>query len=65
MKAVLFATGLLGLAAVFSLFEPTLASSQPVASSDVRLVSERMPEQAASEVAARTRHGQKNSYHGP
>ena len=45
MKAVLLAVGVLGLAAVFGLFEPTPASGQPVTSDDVRLVSERMSEQ--------------------
>jgi hypothetical protein len=45
MKAVLFAVGVLGLAAVFGLCEPTPAAGTPVTSDDVRLVAEQMSEQ--------------------
>lgn len=56
MKAVLLAVGVLGLGAVFAMFEPAPASAKPVTSDDVRLVSERMSEQASSQVMARQRN---------
>jgi hypothetical protein len=55
MKAVLFALGVLGLAAVFAVSEPTAVSARPVTSDDVRVVSEQMPDKASSQVTARTR----------
>jgi len=45
MKAVLFALGVLGLGAIFALFEPTPASASTVTTDDVRLVSEKVTEQ--------------------
>jgi hypothetical protein len=42
MRALLLAVGVLGLALVFHLSEPAPASTQPVTSDDVQLLSEQM-----------------------
>ena len=42
MRALLSVIGVLGLAVVFGMSEPAPASTQPVTSDDVRLVSEQM-----------------------
>ena len=46
MKVLLSVFGVLGLAVVFGLFEPASASTQPVTSDDVQMVSEQMSSQA-------------------
>lgn len=46
MKAVLSVVCVLGLGAIFAMFEPTPASATPVTSDDVRLVSEQMSGQS-------------------
>ena len=43
MRALLLAAGVLGLALVFHLSEPAPASTMPVTSDDVQLLSEQMP----------------------
>ena len=56
MKALLSVVGVLGLAALFGLFEPASASHRPVTSDDVRLVSEEIPvvsEKASSDDVSR------------
>jgi hypothetical protein len=58
MKALLFAIGVLGLAAVFSLFEPAPASATPVTSDDVGVTSEKVQEPSGP-LSARTRNGNK------
>lgn len=60
MKAVVLVVGVLGLAAVFGLCEPTPGSGTAVTSGDVRLVSEQMSEQTSSQLAARVRNGKAN-----
>jgi len=61
MKAVLLTIGVLGLAAVFDMTEPTSASTQLVTSDDVRLVSEQRSEHRGSQVMARNKNGWKNT----
>ena len=59
MKGILIATGVLGIALVFGQCERAPASShtEPVTSSDVRLVSERMTDRDASEVSGKNARG--------
>ena len=45
MKTLLSVVGVLGLAVVFGLSEPAPASTKPVTSDDVQLLSEQMPSQ--------------------
>jgi hypothetical protein len=61
MKALLFAVGVLGLAAVFSLFEPAPASATPVTSDDVGVTSEKVQEPSGPP-SARTRNGKQSHY---
>ena len=56
MRALLLAMGVLGLAAVFGMSEPSFATSKPVTSDDVQLLSEQMPEQPSQSVG-RQRNG--------
>jgi hypothetical protein len=61
MKALLFAVGVLGLAAAFARFEPTPASATPVTSDEVGVTSEKVQE-PSSGPAVRQRNG-RHQYH--
>ena len=56
MKGLLLATGVLGLAAVFAMSEPSFATGKQVTSGDVQLLTEQMPEQPSQSVG-RQRNG--------
>jgi hypothetical protein len=60
MKMLVFAVGVLGLAALFGMSEPSSASAQPVTSADVRLVSEKVSDQASENGRTCINVGQKN-----
>jgi hypothetical protein len=62
MKALLFAVGVLGLAAVFAMFEPTPASATPVTSDDVGVTLEKVQE-PSNLPSARGRNGTRNNHH--
>lgn len=50
MKLLVFALGVLGLAAIFGMSEPRPVSGEPVTSADVRLVSEKVSNREAGSV---------------
>ena len=60
MRALLLAAGVLGLALVFHLSEPAPASTRPVTSDDVQLLSEQMPSQSGPNGAGK--NARKNAY---
>ena len=61
MKMLVFAVGVLGLAAHVSMSESSQASAQPVTSADVQLMSEKVSDQGSGDGRTCINFGQKNS----